>query len=212
MIRKKYVLLVLLFMLCGCQTTYYSVMESLGKEKRHLLRDNVEKARVEQENASEEFKDALTRIKEAYGFEGDELEEFYEGLKQDYEDCEWRAEAVRERIERVETIAGDLFSEWETEIGQISNASLKAESRRSLLETRTRYGRLRDAMLRAESRMGPALSHLRDYVLYLKHNLNARAIGALRSEVDEIEIEVDALIQDMSRSIREADEFLRVLE
>ena len=35
-------------LLGGCQTAYYSVWEKLGKEKRHLLKDEVEKARDEQ--------------------------------------------------------------------------------------------------------------------------------------------------------------------
>ena len=51
-----------LAVMVGCQTTYYTVWEKLGKEKRHLLKDNVEKAQKEQEKASEEFKDALTRV------------------------------------------------------------------------------------------------------------------------------------------------------
>lgn len=45
-----------------------------GVEKRHLLRDNVAKAQGEQQQASEEFKDVLTRIKEMYGFDGGKLE------------------------------------------------------------------------------------------------------------------------------------------
>ena len=209
---KHLVAVLLLLLMCGCQSTYYSVMESFGKEKRHLLRDQVEKVRVEQEGASEQFKDALARIKEAYGFDGGDLEEFYEKLKQDYDGCERRADAVKKRILRVERIAGDLFAEWETEIGRMENPRLKAGSRASLEETRISYARLSSAMSQAESRMEPALSHLRDYVLYLKHNLNARAIGALKQEADGIEVEVAALLRDMSRSIRKADEFLKVLE
>lgn len=196
----------------GCQTTYYTVMESFGKEKRHLLKDHVQKAKVEQEKASEQFKDALTRIREVYGFKGGDLEEFYNKLKADYEACERRADAVENRIDTVEEIAGDLFSEWETEIEQITNPKLKASSRQSLEETRVRYARLSDAMVQARSRMEPALSHLQDYVLYLKHNLNAQAIGALRQEVNDIEVEVAALIADMSKSIQEADDFLKTLE
>ena len=57
--------------------------------------------------------------------------------------------------------------------------------------------------------MDPVLKHLKDYVLYLKHNLNAQALGALEREVGEIEYEVEGLIQDMGRSIKEADEFLK---
>ena len=202
----------LLLAALGCQTTYYSVMETFGKEKRHLLKDNVERARDEQEKASEQFKDALTRIKEIYGFEGGDLETFYNKIKGDYEACERRADAVERRIDSVEEIAEDLFTEWEGEIEEIDNPNLRNNSRKSLEETKVRYARLSDAMVKAKSRMEPALAHLQDYVLYLKHNLNAQAVGALKKEVDDIEAEVAALIQDMSKSIKEADEFLRTFE
>ncbi|MEA3470453.1 MAG: DUF2959 family protein, partial [Thermodesulfobacteriota bacterium] len=76
-------ILSLTFVLAGCQTTYYKVWEKLGKEKRHLLRDNVKKASEEQKEATEQFKDALTRMKEMYGFEGGELEDVYKKLKAD---------------------------------------------------------------------------------------------------------------------------------
>jgi hypothetical protein len=46
----------------------------------------------------------------------------------------------------------------------------------------------------------------------LKHNLNAQAIGALRAEVRDIELDVQTLIADMNKSIHEADEFLKTLQ
>ena len=82
------VLIVFPAVLSGCQSTYYTVWETLGKEKRHLLRDNIEKAQAEQEEAQEGFKDVLTRMKELYGFEGGDLEAFYTRLRDDYEACE----------------------------------------------------------------------------------------------------------------------------
>jgi predicted nucleic acid-binding Zn-ribbon protein len=209
---KAFLFAGLLLIAYGCQTTYYKAWEAMGKEKRHLLQDNVEKARDEQEKASEQFKDALTRIKEIYGFEGGDLEAFYTKLREDYEACERRAGAVEKRIDTVEEIAADLFMEWENEIDDITNQKLKAKSRKSLDETKVRYARLSDAMVQARGRMEPALEHLQDYVLYLKHNLNAQAIGALRQEVGDIEIEVEALIQDMAKSIQEADDFLKTFE
>jgi len=196
----------------GCQTTYYAVWEKLGKEKRHLLKDQVEKARTEQEKATEEFKDALTRVKELYGFDGGDLEEFYDNLQSDYEACEKRADAVSERIDGVEQIAADLFKEWAQEIDDMANEEFRSKSRESLKMTKRRYARLHDAMTKAESRMDPVLTQLRDYVLYLKHNLNAQAIGALKREVGDIEIEVETLIRDMSQSIKEADTFLKSFE
>ena len=202
-------ILAAIFLMTGCRSAYYAAWEKLGKEKRHLLKDQVAEVRSEQQAASEEFKDVLSRIKELYGFEGGDLEEFYEDLKSDYEDSLARSEKVSERIDRVEEIAADLFREWEREIEEIDHATFKSQSRDSLQETRRRYERLHRSMIQAEQRMEPVLDKLEDYVLYLKHNLNAQAIGAIRQEVADIEVEVSSLIQDINRSVEEADEFLK---
>jgi len=151
-------------------------------------------------------------VKELYGFDGGDLEEFYDNLQSDYEACEKRADAVSERIDGVEQIAADLFKEWAQEIDDMANEEFRSKSRESLKMTKRRYARLHDAMTKAESRMDPVLTQLRDYVLYLKHNLNAQAIGALKREVGDIEIEVETLIRDMSQSIKEADTFLKSFE
>ena len=196
-------------LLSGCRSTYYAMWESLGKEKRHLLRDEVEQAREDQAEASEEFKDALTRVKELTGFHGGELENVYLQLKDDYEDCEQRAEIIDDRIANVEQIATDLFAEWEMEIGQMTNPSFRASSRQSLARTRERYNQLHRAMVRARERMNPVLSRLNDYVLFLKHNLNAQAVGALGTEMGRIEADVDVLVRDIERSIQAADLFLK---
>lgn len=210
---KMMVLLCLAGLLASsCQSAYYAMWESVGVEKRHLLRDEVEAAREDQAEASEEFKDALTRVKELTGFQGGDLENVYLQLKDDYEDCSRRAEVIDGRIANVEQIAADLFVEWEAEIGEMTNPAFRSHSRQSLAETRLRYNRLHRAMVQARKRMDPVLSRLNDYVLYLKHNLNARAVGALGSEMGRIEADVDALVEDIERSIEAADAFLKTFE
>ena len=205
------VLAMTLFFLAGCQTTYYAVWEKMGKEKRHLLKDNVEKAREEQSEASEQFATVVERIKAMYGFDGGELEDIYEKLSSDYRACEERAEAVRDRIDKVERIGTDLFKEWEAEIATIENVKLQAKSRASMQDTRRRFAKLQRSMARAEASMEPVLRNLRDYVLYLKHNLNAQAVSSLKKEVADIETEVSSLIADMNRSIQEADAFVKTM-
>ena len=206
------ILSIMLIGLAGCQSTYYTVWEKLGKEKRDLLKSQVGKARDEQQAASEQFQDVLSRIKEMYGFDGGELEQVYENLKTDYEACEDRAEAVNERIAKVDRIAEDLFDEWRREIKEMANPKLRAKSQKSLDTTRRRYAPLHKAMHQSKARMQPVLRDLRDYMLYLKHNLNAQAIGSLKSEAGDIEVEVSSLIADMQKSIDAAEEFLKTFE
>ncbi len=207
-------LLVLLALLCltGCRSTYYATWEKFGKHKRDLLKDNVQKARDDQQEAAEQFKDALTRLKELYGFKGGDLEKIYNRLNSDYERSRDLAETVRERIRKVEQVSADLFKEWDQEIGSIQSPTLRASSREKLAETRAKYQSLHAAMKRAERSMEPVLSQFKDQVLYLKHNLNAQAIGALKGEVTDIEQEIGKLIKEMNTAIAEADSFVKTLQ
>ena len=200
--------LICLFLACGCSSTYYAAMEKLGKEKRHLLTDSVADVKDSQTEAKEEFIDALSQIKALYDFDGGELESVYKKIKSSYEDCQTRAEQIETRIAKVKTVAGDLFAEWDTEINEIQDPRLRTASRRSKADTEARFNKLEAAMDQSARAMTPVLTKLRDMVLFLKHNLNAQAIGALEKEALTIETDVDALIRDMNRAIAEADRFI----
>jgi hypothetical protein len=102
---------------------------------RDLLINQSELVRDDQQKASEQFKDALTQLKEIYGFRGSDLEEMYDGLSEDYQDIVERVEIVDEHIEKVQRIAGDLFAEWRDEIDEMANPDLRSRSRQKLKAT-----------------------------------------------------------------------------
>ena len=196
----------------GCKSTYYATMEKFGVEKRDLLKKRVVAARDEQKKAGEQFKDAMTRLKEMTGFDGGQLEVAYKNLKTDFDDCSAKAESVRKRIRDMETVAVDLFAEWENETAQITTPSLQASSKEQLRLTRQRYQELQTALKKAESTMGPVLTQFKDYVLSLKHSLNAQAIASLKSEATNIQTDISKLITQMNQSIAKADEFVKGLQ
>lgn len=200
---------VVAILLIGCQSAYYAMWEKMGKEKRHLLQDQVEKSRSDQEKASEAFKDALTRLKEMYDFQGGDLEKMYNRLSDDYDNCRDRAAIIDERIDKIQNIARDLFAEWRQEIEQIHNPTFRSQSTQKLKATQSRFAKMESALIAARRRMTPVLGNLKDYVLFLKHNLNAQAIGSLKGEAASIETDVGRLIRDIQRSIQEADVFLK---
>lgn len=197
-----------LFFLTGCNTVYYKTMEKFGKEKRHILREDVKDVRQSQAKGQREFKDALTTIKELYAFQGGDLEPFYKRLKNNYEDCESRANQIEKRINTVEEVAGDLFKEWEAEIALIQDPAMKTSSQQSYAESKEQYQRLRMVMKESTKGMYPVLARLRDNVMALKHNLNAKAVGVLGGEIASIEQDVEKLIFDMNASVDEAENFL----
>ena len=207
-IARGVLLLTAILFLSGCNTVYYKTMEQFGKEKRHILKSDVKDVRQSQTKAEREFKDALITIKELYGFQGGDLEQFYNRLKNNYEDCESRANQIEKRINTVEEVANDLFLEWDAEIAQIQDPGMKSSSQQSYADSKEQYQKLQVVMKNSTKGMYPVLAKLKDNVLYLKHNLNAKAVGVLGGEVTTIEQEVEKLIFDMNASVDEAEIFI----
>ncbi|HOW65093.1 MAG TPA: DUF2959 family protein [Candidatus Paceibacterota bacterium] len=202
-----------LFFVCtGCQSVYNSTMENVfGYEKRELLRKAVTALQEDQQEAQKEFKDAMTRLKELYGFEGGALESVYNKLRRSTEDCEAESKDVGKRIENMEDIAHSMFNEWEKEIQQFNNPAFAESSRRQLRDTKERYAQLSESVRASEQSMKPVLSQLKDQVLFLKHNLNAASIGSLKNEAATIQTQIEQLIVRMNASIAEADAFIKTL-
>src|ERR1043166_144521 len=193
----------------GCRSAVYSTYEKFGVYKRDLLKKRVIAARNEEKEAGEQFKDALTRLRELYGNQDTPLEKTYDKLKSEYDGSVAKADAVRKRVRDMETVAADLFSEWEKEIKEISSESMRASSRDQLRQTRGRYEEMHTSLKRAEESMAPVLTKFRDHVLFLKHNLNAQAIASLKGEAVSIQNDIARLIEDMNRSIEQADTFIK---
>lgn len=210
-LNQAVVAIVLLVLVAGCKTTYYAAWEKLGKHKRDLLRDYVEDTRDEQQQAKTEFKDALTRLKELTKFDGGKLEEAYKAVESDYASCQERADSIRKRIGDIEDVAQALFAEWAKENESYSSANLRSSSEAKLRETKKRYEELHKALQSSTDSMTPVLARLKDQTLYLKHNLNAQAIGALRGEVVSIEGDIQKLIAEMNAAIAKADDFIKGL-
>lgn len=195
-------------LLVGCQSAYYSAWEKVGVEKRDILVDRVEDAKESQEDAQQQFKSALDQFSQLINFDGGELQVVYEQLKDQYEASDESASRVSSRISKVESVAEALFDEWQLELEKYSSETLRRDSQKKLKDTQRRYNSLLKAMRKAESKMAPVLSALQDNVLYLKHNLNASAIGALQGEFSGIKKEIDQLIQEMNTAISQSNEFI----
>lgn len=209
---RTLVILVVTLVLAGCETAYYGINEKFGRMKPDILVDRVEEAMEAQEDAKEEFKSALEQFEAVVGIPEGELKSTYNRLQNAFEDAEARATEVSERIDAVEDVSGDLFDEWQDELDEISNASLRRKSASQLRTSRTRAADLIKAMRRAEARMDPVLTSFRDHVLYLKHNLNAQAIASLRGELSGIDRDVGRLIREMETSIAEAERFIQQMD
>lgn len=206
--KKRIFLGLCLVTLVGCSGAYYGTMEKFGVFKRDILVSRVEAARDSQEEAKQQFNSALEQFASVVAYDGGDLERKYKQLDAEYKDSKAAAEEVHDRIRSIEKVSKDLFKEWEKELDQYSSQKLRADSQRQLRATQREYQTLIRAMKKAEARIPPVLDVFEDQVLYLKHNLNARAVSALKSEYRTIQSDVTRLVQEMERSINEANSFI----
>jgi len=201
--------IILFFFLTACQSAYYGALEKVGIHKRDVLVTRVEKAKDSQQEAKEQFKTALEKFKSVTQFDGGDLEATYNSLNDEYEDSKELADDIRSHISDIENVSDAMFDEWDTELDQYTNQSLRRKSAQQLASTKRQYNKLIKTMKNAEKSMDPVLNIFKDQVLYLKHNLNARAIASLKGEISTIESNVSRLIKQMNTSIDEADRFIQ---
>ena len=202
----------LVIFLSGCQNTYYSAMEKVGYHKRDIMVDRIEDTQRAQEAAQEQFKSALDRFRHTVNFDGGDLESVYDDLNSEYKSSVSAAEKVRSRIDSVKDVSEALFDEWEEELNQYSSSKLKNASQKQLKATVRNYQQMLASLEKSEKQMQPILDAFQDQVLYLKHNLNARAISALKGEFGNIKADIDRLIKDMQASIDQSKKFVETLK
>ncbi len=205
-------ILSLALLVTGCESTYYSAMEKVGYHKREIMVDRIEDVTEAQEEGQQQFKNALEQFSSVVDYDGGDLEAIYNKLNKEYEKSLAAAEEIRDRIDAVESVSEALFDEWEDEIDLYNSDSLKRDSEKKLKQTHRDYERLMKAMRRSEASLQPVLDTFHDHTLYLKHNLNARAIASLKGELTSIDKDVKKLIAEMDKSIAESREFIAALK
>ncbi len=213
-LNRTILALPLIFVL-GCQTArsyYYDAWESMGYAKRERLVDNVKAAKEEQVEAKQQFTTALEQFKTVVNFDGGDLEKMYNKLNTEYEACVDQAAEVKSKVQGVKNVSKALFEEWNTEIKEMSDESLKASSIKLRDDTNASYQKMITRMDAAAASMDPVLTKFKDRVLFIKHNLNAKAIASLQGTETQLGSDIDKLIADMEASIREADAFIAEIQ
>ena len=168
----------LLFTGTACTRIFYASMKKLGREKRDILVSRIVDAKKAETEASEQFKTALEAFQSVTQFSGGDIEKAYNKLNDEMKDAQGRANKVSDRIQSIDKVSKDLFKEWSGEIDQMSDGKLKNESRVLLRGSEQRQTELLRQMRVSEAKMKPVLQKLFDQVIFLKGNLNARAIRA----------------------------------
>lgn len=157
------------------------------------------------------MKTTLEAFQGATGFKGGDLEKVYKKLNAEYQRCEDRSNKLKSRVDSIDQVATDLFSEWRREIAGMRDRSLKSQSAELLRAARLSHAQYMKQMRRTEANIQPVLQAFSDQVIFLKHNLNAKAIQSLKATSAKIDAQATALVRDIDASSKQADDFIQTL-
>jgi len=200
-----------ILLLGGCTSTYYKAMRTLGKEKRDILVARIKDAKKDQDQTKQKLQTTMESFQALTGFKGGSLEKSYNRLNSDYESANSQANKLHDKIESIDQVSNDLFKEWQSEINAMDNGKLKSQDLVMLRNAKTRQATYMRAMHRTEEQIEPVLKAFHDQVLYLKHNLNARAIGSLKNTSAGLQNDVADLVKSIDASSQEADKLISSL-
>jgi predicted secreted protein len=156
---------------------------------------------------------SLSRFRKTFSshFQGGSLEKNYKKLNGEYEKAADSAQKLHNRIDSIDQVSSDLFKEWQKEIDGMENKKLKLQSAGMLRQSRLNEAAYIKSMRQTEARMTPVITAFHDQVTFLKHNLNARAIGSLKGTSAKMSTDVDVLMVSLDGSIAQADTLIASL-
>jgi len=201
-----------LLFFAGCTDEYIDTKETVVVLKRKVLVEQVEAESSAQQEAKTQFTSALAQFLAVAKSPSANLQTTYEKLNSEFKNCEARAKEVRDGISAIDTVAQALFAEWNLELTQYTNPTLRTQSERQLTAMKSRYVNLMGVMEQAATRMNPVIGAFRDQVLFLKHNLNAQAVSAISSTTQDLQQDISRLIVDIEKSIKESDAFIASMQ
>lgn len=200
-----------IFLIRRLKSWYFQTREAIGEPKRRIVLTQVGEACGSLQDTRDAFADALERFNHLATSGEAALEHKYYLLNRQYLFCCSRSEAVSQRIRAIEEVSEALFREWEKELGEYQSRTLRNHSKNQLKLAKQHYAKLIKAMHKAEAKIQPVLAAFKDQVLFLKHNLNARAIASLQQEFIAISLDISQLLAAMEQIIAEANQFVTVL-
>jgi hypothetical protein len=209
--RRTCILLLPSLFVSGCNSIYYAAMEKLGREKRDILVKRILTVKKDQQQTGEQLKSTLEVFKEVTGFEGGDLEKTYNRLHDSLDHSQDRAKELHNHVNSVDDVAKRMFSEWKGEITDMRNVTLKRQSQTLLTNAQRQHSGYMRQMRATEAKITPVLQGFNDQVVFLKHNLNARAISSLKKTSADLDLQANDLVREINDSSKEADQYIKTL-
>jgi hypothetical protein len=131
----------------------------------------------------------------------------YKQLQKALAKSEKSAAAVGTSVGKMEEVAAEFFSSWESSLAGFSSDDLRARSEERMKDTRKRYDGILAAASESREAFGPFVTQLKDQILFLGHDLNPSALEALAPDAKKLNEQADKVFARVDKTIETAGEY-----
>lgn len=188
----------------GCGGAY----KASGQYKRELMLNRIEKARQCHEKAKGQFETLLANYMSIVDANGGDIRTKYNKLNRECKKARSTANELSKRIKEVEKVGKPLFRDWEDELDEYQDEQMRRTSEEQLDITRRNYMKCVHSIKACQSRVEEVLASINDQVLFLSHNLNAKALSTFKKDTSSLKAEISGLVKQMQDAIKEAETFI----
>lgn len=207
------VIAVLVFMgivfLTGCSGGAY---KSSGQYKRDILLERVGKTSKCHEEAKKQFEGVLanySKLVDASDTDQD-LRVEYNNLAKSIKKASSVVKDLARKIKNIEKIGKPMFRDWEDELDEYGNETIRRSSEVNLDATRSEYLKVVHTIKDTKVKVEKVLKALNDQMLFLNQNLSLRTLESFKKEVTSLKEEVGELITQLDLAIDETQKFSEI--
>lgn len=203
---RSWILLLLIpaALLSGCQALD-PARGSFGLHRRDRLVQELDHTNYALLEVQRVFASAKTELEEFETKSDQTLRERHVQLSECYSRCEEAATAAEAAIAALENGARRFFLGWDSELFDYTDPDARKASRIQLEKSRSEYETMIAKVRETEQLMGAVVDEFRDYVSFLRHNLNIQEFASLNDPSADLEARIEALVDDLGRSLDATD-------
>jgi hypothetical protein len=195
----------LLVLVSGCQSVK-NATDRFSVDRRDVLVEHLDHTSHQLLEVHQSFSEVKTELVEFSGQVDIPLRQRHEWLGERYVRCEAAVEEADVEIKALQEAARRFFLNWESELFDYSNELIRDATRFQLNETRQRYERAITQVKKSQQLATGTLEELRDYLSFLRHNLNDQAFAALHEPGADLTIRTDELLKELATAIDATDQ------
>lgn len=187
-------------------------IEIFGVQFRDQIRTETQASRDHLQKINESLDRALSNMKTLYSAKTGEFQPPFDGMSEASTDLKNQTEAFSQAVKNLEGTAVKALAVWKSESSGLRTEDLKAQSEKSLQDTRAAYAENIKTLRLIDKRLKQTLPPFYNHVGFVRSKLNAKAIASLQGMAVRLQIQLENLAGETLSTVKTTDQFISQLQ